>query len=180
MVLPDLVAAVDALDPVALTGEAFRHVAANYNPLSGAGARAQGGRWNPPGSFATLYLALERETVVGEFHRMVSRAGLKPEDFLPRRFYRYEIELRALLDVRPLDARSALGLRDADLKSDDPSASQAIGDAAHYLGREGIIAPSAAGAGTVVAVFFDRLQADSYVRGLDFELWHAASRATEE
>ncbi|MGH2824591.1 MAG: RES domain-containing protein, partial [Thermoleophilaceae bacterium] len=36
----------------------------NRHPLSGAGARSLGGRWNPRESFATLYLALERETVV--------------------------------------------------------------------------------------------------------------------
>jgi RES domain-containing protein len=85
VVSAELVAAVDALDPVAFEGEAFRHVAINRHPLSGSGARSQGGRWNPPESFATLYLGLDRDTVVNEFFRLVRRSNRAPQDFLPRR-----------------------------------------------------------------------------------------------
>lgn len=81
-----MAAAVDGLAAAGLSGEAFRHVAENRHPLSGAGARSLGGRWNPPESFATLYLALERETVVRDFLRLARRMGRAPEDFLPRRF----------------------------------------------------------------------------------------------
>lgn len=59
---PHLVEAIDRLDPVPYRGEAFRHLARRWHPLSGGGARIQGGRWNPPESFATLYLALQRPT----------------------------------------------------------------------------------------------------------------------
>ncbi len=59
---PHLVDAIDRLDPVPYRGEAYRHLAPRWHPLSGGGARIQGGRWNPPESFATLYLALERPT----------------------------------------------------------------------------------------------------------------------
>jgi RES domain-containing protein len=169
-----LVGAIDQLDPVAFAGEAFRHVAPQYNPLSGAGARTQGGRWNPPQSVATLYLGCERETVIAEFNRIVRRSGRAPVDFLPRRFYRYEIQLGALLDIRDAGSRRALGLSDEALSADDLRPCQAVGEAAHHLGREGVLAPSAAGPGTVLAVYFDRLEADSFVRDVDFELWEAA------
>ena len=43
------------------------------------------------------------------------------------------------------------------MRADDLSACQAVGDAAHYLGLEGVHAPAAATNGTVVAVFTDRL-----------------------
>jgi RES domain-containing protein len=170
---PHLVAAIDALEPATYLGHAYRHQAADWNPLSGAGARSQGGRWNPPQSFATLYLAVERETATAEFRRMAARAGRRPEDFLPRRLYRYEVALTALLDLRDAGAREALGLEEDLLASDDPGACQAIGEAAQYIGREGIIAPSATSRGTVLAVYFDRLQADSYVRDIDYEVWEA-------
>lgn len=75
MVSAHLVTAVDQLDPVPFLGDAFRHISPQYNPLSGVGARTQGGRWNPPQSFATLYLGAERETVVAEFARVVARSG---------------------------------------------------------------------------------------------------------
>ncbi|MGH2742674.1 MAG: RES family NAD+ phosphorylase [Thermoleophilaceae bacterium] len=173
MVAPRLAAAVDGLAPAALSGEAFRHVAENRHPLSGAGARSLGGRWNPRESFATLYLALERETVVREFFRLARRMGLAPEDFLPRRFYRYSFELSGLLDLREAEARAAVGLSERSIASDDLGPCQAVGEAAHYLGREGVVAPSATGAGTVLAVFFDRLTAGSFVHDLDYETWES-------
>jgi RES domain-containing protein len=168
-----LVSAIDQLDRVAFAGEAFRHIGPQYNPLSGAGARTQGGRWNPPQSFATLYLGCERDTVIAEFSRVVERSGRAPSDFLPRRFYRYAVQLAGLLDLRVPGNSEALGLTDEAMSSDELRPCQAVGDAAHHLGREGIIAPSAAGPGTVVAVFFDRLGADSFVHDIDFELWEA-------
>ena len=68
-----LLARVDALEPVVVETHAFRHVAEGRHPLSGAGARVHGGRWNPPDSVATLYLALEPATVVAEFHWLAAR-----------------------------------------------------------------------------------------------------------
>lgn len=179
MVAPGLAAAVDGLAPAASSGEAFRHLAENRHPLSGAGARSLGGRWNPPESFATLYLALERETVVREFFRLAHRMGRAPDDFLPRSFYRYSFELSGLLDLREAEARATVGLTEASIASDDLGPCQAVGEAAHYLGREGVIAPSATGAGTVLAIYFDRLTAGSFVHDLDFETWESPTSAPE-
>ncbi len=137
------------------------------------GARTHGGRWNPPESFSTLYLALERETTVREFYRLAMRQGRSSGDFLPRRMYRYDVTLAAVLDLRDAATRGALQLSDSELSADNAGACQQIGESAHYLGLEGILAPSATGEGTVLAVFFDRLHADSLVRDLDHESWVA-------
>jgi RES domain-containing protein len=173
VVSPELVARIDSLQPVSLAGQAFRHVAAGRHPLSGRGARIHGGRWNPPESFSTLYLALERDAAVREFIRMAARQRLTPGDFLPRRIYRYEIELNASLDLRVGEALGAVGLGPDAPTSSDARACQAVGEAAHYVGLEAILAPSATEAGSVVAVFIDRLRADSELRDLDFETWEA-------
>jgi RES domain-containing protein len=85
--------------------------------------------------------------------------------------YRYEVVLSAMLDLRDPAARASLELSDAELKTNDAAECQQIGEAAHYLGLEGILAPSAAGKGTVLAVFFDRLHADSQIRDIDHEPW---------
>jgi RES domain-containing protein len=167
---PHLVDAVDRLDPVPYRGEAYRHIAAKWRPLSGGGARSQGGRWNPPESFSTLYLATDKETAVAEFRRMARRNRRAPEDFVPRRLYHIRLELREILDLTDEGALPS-GLAELDFGSDDLTETQAIGEAAQYLGREAIKAPSAAGDGTVLAVFVDRLQLDSVIDVVDFETW---------
>jgi RES domain-containing protein len=171
MPVPHLVDALDQIDPIPYRGEAFRHVAAEHHPLSGAGARTVGGRWNPPNSFATLYLADSRDTVELEFERMVARTGRSVADFLPRRLYRYELALAAVIDLT--EAERPEGLTRIDLGADDVSLTQAIGEAAQYLGNEGIFAPSAAGSGTVIAVFNDRLRQGSSIQATEWEPWPA-------
>jgi RES domain-containing protein len=171
-----LLARVDAVEPTPFAGQAFRHLGQDRHPLSGTGARAHGGRWNPPESFSTLYLALERETTVREFYRLAKRQGRVPEDFLPRRMYRYDVALAAVLDLGDASTRTAVHLSGSELSADDAGKCQQIGEAAHYLGLEGILAPSATGEGTVLAVFFDRRHADSQVRDLDYEPWIALPR----
>jgi len=171
---PHLVEAIDRLDPVPYRGEAFRHLARRWHPLSGGGARIQGGRWNPPESFATLYLALQRPTAAAEFHRMAARIGRSPEDFVPRRLYRYRLDLQAVLDLTAERAQLPQALAELDLQASDLKATQAVGEAAEHLGREAIKAPSATGTGDVLAVFIDRLLPDSAVEPLDFETWESA------
>jgi RES domain-containing protein len=174
-----LVDAVDQLDPVPYAGDLFRHVAAGRHPLSGAGARSLGGRWNPRDSFATLYLADEKATVEAEFRRMADRQGLDPTEFLPRRLYRIAVELRAVVDLTDREALP-FGLKNLDLVADNLSDTQALGEAAQYLGREAILAPSAAGRGHVLAVFIDRLLPDSRVVDLDYEIWTEVPSSTSE
>jgi RES domain-containing protein len=169
----NLVDAIDRLEPIAYAGGVFRHVASGRHPLSGAGARSVGGRWNPPQSFATLYLADSKATVEAEFQRMAGRQGLDPAQFLPRRIYRLGVELQAVVDMtQPASLMPALA--ELDLSADDLSAAQAVGEAAQYLGREAILAPSATGSGLVLAVFIDRLLPESRVEAIDFEEWTKA------
>ena len=104
MVDPELVARIGALRDATYSGEAWRHLDPSRDPLSGAGARLLGGRWNPPESFAVLYLGLALETVNAEFLRMASRQGRRVADFLPRRLCKYEVELDHLAVGQPVAA----------------------------------------------------------------------------
>jgi len=171
---PGLAGRVARLPVVRFEGEAFRHLPPSYDPLSGRGARIHGGRWNPPDSFPVLYLGLDRRTVVDEFHRLARRQRRDPADFLPRVFYRYELLLRELVDLRDPAAPRALGVRAAELRSDRLDACQRIGAAAHDAGHEGLLAPSAAGEGTVLAVFLDRVAPPSAIAPTRMETWEQA------
>lgn len=169
----ELVARVDALGATTLETVAFRHVTSGANPRSGTGARIHGGRWNPPNSFATLYLGLDVETVADEFHRLARRQGLAPDDFLPRELHRFDVRLAAVLDLREAEAQRAVDLSERQLRADDPSRCQEIGEAVHYVGLEGILAPSAAGPGTVLAIFLEKLRPGSLLEPLTSKAWDA-------
>lgn len=168
-----LLARVDRLAAADYRGPAFRHIAARYPPLAGRGARITGGRWNPPESFSVLYLALDLSTVACEFRRHATRQGLGLGDFLPRTVYRYDVVLTELLDLRDPMASAAVGLTAADLGSDDLGPCQRVGEAAQRAGREGVLAPSATGAGEVLAVFMDSICLGSSIEPQAIEEWAA-------
>lgn len=166
-----LVRAVDRLPRVGFSGIAYRHVGPGHPPMSAEGSRIRGGRWNPPESFPTLYLALDEATVAGEFMRHAERQGMPPASLLPRTLVTCRIELSAALDLRDRLPWPGIGLDADDIASDEMGVCQRIGDAAHYAGFEGLLAPSATAAGDIVAVFTDRLRAGSRVEPIDAREW---------
>jgi len=168
-----LVARVDRLDRVSFQGTAYRRIEPTRDPLSGAGARITGGRWNPPESFSVLYLGLDTDVVTAEFQRLAARQARALADFLPRRLYTYAVQLVAVLEVTGSVVREELGLTDEALAADELSACQEIGAAAHYAGFEGVLAPSATSHGTVLAVFMDNVQAESSVEVVRDRIWRA-------
>ena len=166
-----LVARIDGLDNRSYRGEAYRHLPPEYDPLSGRGARIHGGRWNPQDSFPVLYLGLDRQTVSDAFERLARRQRRDPADFLPRVFYRYDITLQNVLDLSEAEALGAVGLSTAELVSDQLEPCQGVGLAAHHAGCEGVLAPSAAGDGTVLALFLDRMHSTSAIAPRRMETW---------
>lgn len=79
----------------------------------------------------------------------------------PRRLATIRIRLSRVLDLTNADVRAALDVTEADLTDEDPALSQLIGETAHHLGYEAILAPSAAGSGQALAIFMDNRAADS-------------------
>jgi RES domain-containing protein len=162
---------IDGLPHAPWSGEAFRHVAPQYQPLSGDGARINGGRWNPPNSVATLYLGLRRETVVAEFNRLATKFGLATASFLPRVLYGYDVAINDALDLRAADARAAIGLDDRQLSADPPELCQQIGEAAVTCGREAILAPSATGHDDALVLYVGRLGSGTRLKPRQLERW---------
>jgi RES domain-containing protein len=167
----DIYEAVDSLGSVPFSGLVYRHISPRWTCTSGAGAREAGARRNPPDSFPVIYTALSERTLIAEFYRFAGRSSLPPANLLPRRLCVLQVDLRVVLDLRSTDALAAVGLTAADLESDDWSACQQVGDAAHKLEFEGLLAPSATGTGDVLAIFELHLRPQSVVREVDHKLW---------
>jgi len=169
--LNEVVAGLDRLSTTAFDGQAYRHVSVGRDPLSGEGARLVGGRWNPPGSFAVLYLGCDVATVVREFERLARKQRRAVDEFLPRDMFTYELRLQHVLDLRVGEHADAVGLTPADFADDELSKCQLVGEAVHAAGFEGLIAPSATGEGDVLAVFLGRTLPGSVVRDVASERW---------
>lgn len=138
---PNLLDALETLPSTTWHGRAWRHMFNDYPPDR---VNTSGARWNPPGVGA-IYTALTRPTALAE--------GQHAIDVQPRRTYArrvlYEVELTVdqLVDLTAPDALDAVELTLADIGSDDMRACQRVGGAAAWLGRGGLIVPSARDAG---------------------------------
>jgi hypothetical protein len=135
------------------------------NPLDASFSRCTGGRWNPPGSFAALYLCRDLETARANARRLIDGQPFTFDDLIPER-------LPALVETevpeaRYVDAVSARGLAALGLPASYPLDSrgrvvahrrcQPIGRAAWDAGEPGIAyrsaAPAAPPGGEELALF---------------------------
>lgn len=161
-------------------GEVFRSAAPKYagtrDMTTGLGSARAGGRWNPAGSFPTVYASLEPETAMSESLATFRYYGWPLHSALPRLFRAIHVELGSVLDLRelppghPLHEWMERALREdwRILQSRGwESTSQAIGRAACAAGLEGLLVPSHAspGGGNLVA-FPERLGPGSTIRAL--------------
>jgi RES domain-containing protein len=153
------------------------------DPLDASFSRRNGGRWNPAGAFAALYLCRDVETARANARRLLEGQPFTFDDLLPER-------LPALVETdvpqaRYVDAVTPRGLASLDLPLTYPldargrvvgrKRCQAIGDAAWTAGEAGIAcrsaAPGAPPEGEELALF-DRGLRLRRVRRQRFERWY--------
>lgn len=134
----------------------WRHCAPNRPPLSGAGARAFGGRWNPPG-VAAIYLATPRACCIAELERSLADQARGAVSF-PRSVHEVQVAQIPCVDLSSEEALDIVGLSVDDLIDSDWSACQHVGNAVHYLGIASLLAPSATQTGNVLTVFEPHLR----------------------
>lgn len=132
---------------------AVRHLSPQYDPRSGEGARIHGGRFNPPGSFPTIYLCETRPCAVAELQRLGMRHVVGAEALLPRVLYTYELNLQHVLDLTDPAVRDHVGISSDQLTNEDWTLCQQIGTLAHAGGDQAIRTHSATGVDTVLVVF---------------------------
>lgn len=179
-------AALKHVTPHAFTGPLFRFIGTRFidSPLSSAGSRKRGGRFNPPDSFEALYTALSAETAMAERDGLLlSAPGVRLATQIGTGvLLRLECRLSAVLDLTDdavrtkLDASlavllapwlpwSAHAAEDAVDTDSHVAPTQRLGLAVFNSHRfEAIRAPSAKDAiGSCLVIFPERLRSRSRI-----------------
>lgn len=113
-----------------------------HDPLSGAGAARNGGRWNRIG-LPALYLSLDHPTAIAEYHQTVVRPGTLAA---------YDVKSGSIADFRDTEVLNLLRVRPAalidewativDVREGEP-ATWPLADRLIEAGAHGAVVPSA-------------------------------------
>lgn len=147
-----LLDALDALARVPFEGDVWRIVRQERDPLQGYPAAA---RWDP-GSFDVLYTSLAREGALEEIHFHLSRQPVFPSK-VQSILHRIAVRTTKTLKLADLAALQALGVAIETYGDLNYRRCQEIGDAAQFLGFDGMLAPSARWPCRNLILFTERL-----------------------
>src|SRR6266852_9927281 len=149
---PAVLDALDAFDRVRYTGETWRVVRDGRDPLQGS---ASGGRWDPT-LFDVLYTSLDPDGATAEVHFHLSRHPVFPSK-IRYKLHRIRVSTSKTLRLLDLDAMVPLGVDPARYSEILYRPTQAIGDAAYFLGFDSIIAPKARWSCNNLILFTDQI-----------------------
>jgi len=149
---PALLDALDAFDRIPYAGETRRVVRNGRDPVQGS---ASGGRWDPT-LFDVLYTSLDPDGAVAEVHFHLSREPVFPSK-IGYGLHRIRVRTAKTLKLPDLDAMVPLGVDPARYRELLYAPTQAIGDAACFLGFDSIIAPNARWSCDNLILFTDQI-----------------------
>jgi len=149
---PALLDALDAFDRVLYTGDTWRVVRDGRDPLQGS---ASGGRWDPT-LFDVLYTSLASDGAVAEVHFHLSRQPVFPSR-IRYGLHRIRVRTEKTLRLTDLDGMIPLGVDPSRYREILYQPTQAIGDAAYFLGFDSIIAPNARWSCNNLIIFIDQI-----------------------
>ena len=127
-------------------------------------------RFNPPGEFGVLYVALSPATARAELERQAQRLGIRVSRLAPRVMLTLAVRLQRVLDLTDARVREEHRISADQLRSDDYSACQRLARDARLAGYDAILYSSATGAGANLAIFLDALNPDSIVEVSEIEI----------
>jgi RES domain-containing protein len=149
------------------SGELYRSASPKYankdDLITGAGSKAAGARWNPPGSFHTVYASLEVETAVAEALQHFRHYGLPVSKAMPRVIVALEAKLERVVDLRDGSVRRVLAVSEKRMLSEPwrekqkkgrEALTQALGRLAFDLDFQALLVPSAARRGGSNLIIF--------------------------
>ena len=150
-----------------LSGVWYRCVETSFahEIISGEGARTHGARWNPVGSFRTVYLSDTPESALQEYLARARRMKWPDHQSLPMVMAGVEVNVRRILNLQEPEVAAVMEpLLKAErqhwrsIQSRCEAVSQAVGRAARETGLQGLLAPSQqVKAGLNLVLFPDKL-----------------------
>jgi len=152
---PELLDLLEALDETTFDGVVWRHMFNDYNPTR---SNTRGARWNPP-DIAAIYTSLSRDIAIAEADYALASQPLRPR--ATRQLYKVRVTLAAVVDMTDRTLLTTAGVGDEQLASPNHVPCQTVGGAAHWLGYDGLLVPSARAPGNNLVVFTDRMDVDA-------------------
>lgn len=147
-----LLDAIDAFKREPFAEPVWRICREARDPILGS---ASDSRWCN-GAFDVLYTSLARDGALAEIYALLSLQPVFPSN-IKSYSHRLKIEARETLRIADLPTLAALGVDAARYRERDYARTQAIADAAYFLGFDGLIAPSARWECLNAMLFTDRL-----------------------
>jgi RES domain-containing protein len=144
--------------------------------LDGKGSLTHGGRWSAAGTFSAVNLSTAQEAAIAESGASFTYYNFAPSDVRPKVIVAVRANFSKVLDlVAPKGLRTKAWLELDKLLAEDwhkvndakhESQSQAFGRAAHAIGAEALLVPSARVPGGMNLVYFPQ----SLARGSKVEI----------
>jgi hypothetical protein len=155
-----LLDAIDALLASPFDGVIWRIVRDGRDPLQ---CSAVGGRWDDR-TFDVLYTSMTADGAAAEMYFHLSRGQPVIPSLVRYRLFELRVSLSASLRFATVDDLAALGLPAASFgqlsyfeRQAEYPRSQEIAEIAFFLGRDGLIVPSARSNAANVVVYCDRI-----------------------
>ena len=149
---PDLLDALEALEPQPFDGVVWRVSWTNRDPLAGG---TGGGRWHPPNDFEALYTSLDENGALAEIYYHLSKAPVFSSSNVTINKLHVRAERTLVFD--DIEALTQVGVDEEAFRRGDHSRTQAVGAAARFLDMEGLIVLSARWSCANLILFLDRM-----------------------
>lgn len=133
-------------------GEVYRHMFAGKAPDR---ENVRGARWNPP-KVAAIYTALERETALAEAEHRLSLEPIPLRKDIRRTIYRIHVSLNSVIDLSDSAQLEYMGIDQPTLEGIEKSsllACQRLGGGVDWHEYDGLLVPSARGAGANLIIY---------------------------
>ncbi len=149
---PDLLDALEAMDPQAFHGTVWRVTWASRDPLAGGYG---GGPWHPPNDFEALYTSLDESGAMAEVYYHLSKAPIFSSAHV--RINELRTATRRTLVFTDVGSLKTVGVEEESFRKGDTARTREIGAAARFLDLDGLMVPNARGPCTNLVLFPDRL-----------------------